>query len=251
MFGINHIRAHVLHHSSAALKINKPELAKSIIAVKQKKLDAMEYLSYKKEPSNAHQKRMKYHENMKRCDELITKNNFIKTYDCKPLPLETAELALDTLLETLKHNNDFIRTEGVFRISPTKKQFDETSLSTIMMVTKGLELPTELISSKIKGEILSVIMDSNMCNDLIAMSYDFNLSEGSQKPNLEKYPAFNRFICFLKEFIVANKEYNKMDEMALKNTLAMMTTKNLPLDDPNINSNVKNLSKMYTDLLKI
>ncbi|WP_277206560.1 hypothetical protein [Vibrio misgurnus] len=251
MLGINHLRAHVLRHSSAALAINKPELAKSIVSVKQNRLQNAPYLKKEFDSQTIAKKEKKYDSVLKQCEVKIKENALVQKIKSEPLTSETAGELLKLLLEKLKDNDKFTKSEGVFRQSPSSSDFKKNTLTDILIKTEDLITKnngTDLIASKIKKEILPAILDGTTCNTLAQLSIQFSITQ--QKPSLAELPeSLTTLMQFLQESIIANKEHNRMDEKALGNILAMVTTQNLPMSPQAIQAMVLGMSSMYEALL--
>ncbi|QIL85689.1 hypothetical protein G7083_07360 [Vibrio sp. HDW18] len=252
MLGINHFRAHVLRHSSAALAINKPELAKAIISVKQNRLQNAPYLKKDLDSRAIAQKERKYESVLKQCETQIKVNTLVKEMKNGPLTSETASEVLVVLLEKLQNNEEFTKSEGIFRLSPSSSEFKKTSLTDVLAKTDDLiskNNGADLIASKIKKEVLPAILDKTACATLAQFSVQFSTQQ--QKPSSDELPdALNALLAFFKESIIVNHAHNKMDAEACASILAMVTSQNLDMPPQAIQAMVLNMSKMYEALLR-
>ncbi|MGL4222536.1 MAG: hypothetical protein ACRCSS_18100 [Shewanella sp.] len=253
MLFINHLRAHIFHHSSAALKINKPELAKAIVSVKQSKLQHAAYLKKDLDNQTIAKKESKYDLLISKCNNQIKAKNLISKIESESLTKDNADKALDLLLTNLKTSKAFCTSNYIFRISPNKDVFDKTSLTDIIKNTEKLieknSDNNHLIASKIKQEILGVTIDADVSETLLTLWYQYETK--GEIPGDEALPySLKAFIKFLKESIIPNQKDNQMGPEALANILGMIVTKNLKTENPTkLLILSKKVAPMYEKLL--
>ncbi|PIW62242.1 RhoGAP domain-containing protein [Shewanella sp. CG12_big_fil_rev_8_21_14_0_65_47_15] len=238
---VNNFRAHVLHHSSAAEKLGKHELALDIVRIKQGK-NNKKIAGVIAEVSK--DKALFAEANIK-LNKLLDKDDKYQTIIAKNPHAETV-MQLAALLEKTP---DALKQEGIFRISPSSEQANKISSRHMIQnfdELKSMNNVHHIVAHRIKAELQQSMMnkDSDIIDDVVKKC----ANDATYIPALEELPKQLAEVVKLCQHVITYTDENKMTAKSLAIVLAprIENSKNAPNDIQNMSERIAK-SVEYTE----
>jgi hypothetical protein len=235
---INNFRAHVLHHSSAAEKLGKQDLASQIVSIKQEKNEnkcskligriiAQHNQLQNLDTSTKKERIMsKIRYNEAKLTKLLNQQSKYQarvsktTQSSDETNVSSAE-AVSQLTAKLKESPELLQSEGVFRVpGPANGPSTEHILKNMdSLATLHREDPASLLASAIKNELDNALTDVDKVkiNDIVKLANDNN----------DYIPPFNELpqplidVIGVCKKVVEYSTFNKMNSVNLSKVFSM------------------------------